>query len=132
MNAVAKRRDIAEPAPAVPGGGLPPAAALGMLCEMLSNAIEGEAAYPSRPELHRRLKAIEDAARLLMKELPDRKILALLLNEDAGIENISRRRPSQAHRAPPASAARAERCPFRNRQTEIGQWDRPERSQPPH
>jgi hypothetical protein len=87
VNVVAKRRDIAELAPVVHGSRLPLAAALGKLCEMLSNAIQGEAAYPSRPELHRRLKAIEDAARLLMKELPDLKILSLLLDGDKHIEN---------------------------------------------
>jgi hypothetical protein len=86
---VTKRHDNSKPEPAVPSGGAPAplVPALATLSEMLSNAIEGEATYPSRPELHRRLKAIEDAARLLTRESLDLKILALLLDGDERIEN---------------------------------------------
>lgn len=95
----------------MPGGGVPAplVAALGTLSDMLSNAIEGEATYPSRPELHRRLKAIEDAARLLKKELLDWKILGLLLDGDQRIENESEMYQGLAHIA--ARAARASARP---------------------
>ena len=84
-------------------------AALTTLSEMLRSAIEGEAAYPRRPELHRRLKAIEDAARLLMKELLDWKILGLLLEGDQRIENEGEMYQGLAHIA--ARAARASARP---------------------
>jgi len=57
------------------------------LIEMLSFAIKRDATYPSRPELHERLEAIENAARLLMDELRDLRITALLLDGDERIEN---------------------------------------------
>ncbi len=57
------------------------------LIERFSFAIKREATYPSRPKLHRRLKAIEKAARMLMDELPDLQIHALLLDGDERIEN---------------------------------------------
>ena len=57
------------------------------LIEMLSFAIKRDATYPSRPELHERLEAIENAARLLMDELPDLQMHALLLDGDERIEN---------------------------------------------
>jgi hypothetical protein len=57
------------------------------LIEILSFAIERNEIYPSRPELHKRLEAIENAARLLTHELPDPKIVALLLDGDERIEN---------------------------------------------
>jgi len=106
-----KRRSISKREPAVPDGGVPATqvAALTMLSEILRSAIEGEAAYPRRPELHRRLKAIEDAAGLLMKELLDWKILGLLLDGDQRIENESETYRGLAHIA--ASAARANARP---------------------
>jgi hypothetical protein len=61
--------------------------ALPTLIKMLSDTIEAEAVYPTRRELHRRLEAIEKSARLLIQELPDLRILALLLDGDARIEN---------------------------------------------
>lgn len=87
---MAKRGGIDEPAPAVPGGGMPAwleKAASPTLIPQLRYAIEREAAYPSRTELLRRLEAIEDAARLLMRELPNLQILYLLLDGDERIEN---------------------------------------------
>jgi hypothetical protein len=57
------------------------------LIEMLSFAIKRDATYPLRPELHERLEAIENAARLLMDELRDLQITALLLDGDERIEN---------------------------------------------
>src|SRR5260370_966593 len=83
----AAQRQHAEPAPTAPDGGVPLAEALLTLIEMLSNAIEGEAAYPRRPELRERFKAIEDAARLLRHEWLDQRIRALLLDGDVRIEN---------------------------------------------
>jgi hypothetical protein len=84
-----KRSDIPEPAPTAPGGTVPPsiAKALPTLIKMLSYAIEREATYPRRPELHRRLEAIEKSARLLIREMLDLRILALLLDGDERIEN---------------------------------------------
>ena len=86
-----KRGDIAEPPPTVPAGEAPAwlTEALPTLIAMLRRAIECEAAYPTRPELHRRLGAIERAARLLMKELHDLHILPLLLEGDEQIENAN-------------------------------------------
>jgi hypothetical protein len=109
---VTKRHNISKPEPAGPGGEVPAASVetLWKLSEMLRSAIEGEATYPSRPELHRRLKAIEDAARLLMKELLDLKIRALLLNGDERIEN-----ESETYRGLKDIAARAARASARPR-----------------
>jgi len=53
----------------------------------LALAIRREAEYPSRPKLHMRLKAIEDAARLLSRELTDVPMLVLLRDGYEGIEN---------------------------------------------
>ena len=84
-----KRGDIGEPTPMVAAGEAPAwlTEALPKLRDMLRFSIEREPVYPSRPELHRRLGAIEDAARLLIKEMPDLHILALLLAGDEQIEN---------------------------------------------
>jgi hypothetical protein len=87
---VVKHGDIAGPAPAVPGGRVPAwlaEAASPTLIPGLQYAIKREAAYPSRTELLRRLGAVEAAARLLMRELPDLQIRALLLDGDERIEN---------------------------------------------
>jgi hypothetical protein len=56
--------------------------ALSILAEGLTWAIEREADYPSRPELHKRLTQIEDAAR----SLTEPRMLALLSNGDAQCE----------------------------------------------
>jgi hypothetical protein len=50
--------------------------------EALRFAIKKEADYPTRPELYERLQAIENAARLLRKELPDLRMRQLLLDGD--------------------------------------------------
>ena len=50
--------------------------------EALRFAIKKEADYPTRPELYGRLEAIENAARLLRKELPDLRMRQLLLDGD--------------------------------------------------
>lgn len=50
--------------------------------EALRFAIKKETDYPARPELYERLEAIENAARLLRKELPDLLMRQLLLDGD--------------------------------------------------
>src|SRR5260370_6000573 len=102
----AAQRQHAEPAPTAPDGGVPLAEALLTLIEMLSNAIEGEAAYPRRPELRERFKAIEDAARLLRHEWLDQRIRALVLDRDVRIENQNDMVHSLRHTAARASGAR--------------------------
>ena len=57
------------------------------LSRHLAFAIRREAEYPSRPELHQRLAAIEDAANLLTRELTDPTISILLRDGYEGIEN---------------------------------------------
>jgi hypothetical protein len=54
---------------------------------MLSYSIKQEAAYPSRPKLLRRLTKIEESAQLVMREMSDRQMRALLLNGDVWIKN---------------------------------------------
>ncbi len=61
--------------------------ALPKLQDRLRYAIEREATYPRRPELLGRLETIEKSARLLMCEMPDLRIRALLLDGDERIEN---------------------------------------------
>ena len=50
--------------------------------EALRYAIRSERSYPSRLELYRRFKIIEDSARLLLKELLDLRIAAFLAERD--------------------------------------------------
>jgi hypothetical protein len=57
------------------------------LLKSLEYAIKRKAAYPLRPEIHKRLAKVEDAARLLEHELADPQILALLSNGDPRLEN---------------------------------------------
>lgn len=84
-----KRGDIPKTSPVASGGGVPAwlTKALPTLIQMLSNAIEGEAAYPRRPDLRKRFNGIEDAARLLMKELKKHQIRDLLIDGDIQTEN---------------------------------------------
>jgi hypothetical protein len=60
---------------------------LARLIEGLAYAIAREADYPSRPELRRRLTAIEKASHLLAHELIDLRISALLSDGDAQRES---------------------------------------------
>ncbi len=60
-------------------------AELTVLIAGLSYAIERESTYPSRPDLFQRLRNLEKSARLLMVELADLQILALLLDGGRGI-----------------------------------------------
>jgi hypothetical protein len=54
---------------------------------MLQYAIAREADYPPAPQLHTRLKEIEHSARLLIKELTDFRMNALLRRDKEQIEN---------------------------------------------
>ena len=58
------------------------------LLEHLKLTIRREAQYPSRPEMHRRLTDIVDAARLLMRELTDVPMSVLLNDGYEGIESL--------------------------------------------
>ena len=57
------------------------------LVASLRNAIMHEMNYPSRTILYKRLKAVEIAANLLVKELADEKLLNLLLEGESWLEN---------------------------------------------
>ena len=82
-----KRSDIPETSPVGSGGGVPAwlTKALPTLVQILNNAIDGEKAYPRRPELRKRFKGIEGAARLLMKELQEPQIRSLFLRRKIGL-----------------------------------------------
>ena len=88
------------------------------LIPQLRYAIEREAAYPSRTELLQRLEAIEQAARLLMRELPDLQIHSLLLDRDERIENENEMYHGLKDMAARAAGAR-ERNPRRQGRGEL-------------
>jgi hypothetical protein len=83
------------------------------LIKTLSFVIKQDKIYPSRPKLHRRLEAIEKAARLLMDELSELRINALLRDGDERIEN-----ENELYHRLRDLAARAARVRARNPRTQ--------------
>jgi hypothetical protein len=75
----------------------------------LKLAIRRDAEYPSRPNLHARLKAIEDATRLLARELTDVQMLVLLHDGYEGTENEVSLLPDLRDLANRAAGVRARR-----------------------
>lgn len=59
----------------------------GLFIAHLAYTVGAEADYLSRPELHQKLGAIENAARLLVRELSDLRIFALLSDGNTRIEH---------------------------------------------
>ena len=80
------------------------------LLEHLRLAIRRDAEYPSRPNLHARLKAIENAARLLARELTNVPMLVLLRDGYEGIANEASLSPDLIDLARRAASVR-ERSP---------------------
>jgi hypothetical protein len=85
------------------------------LIETLRYAIKREAIYPNRPTLYDRLEDVEKAARLLMDELPDLQIHALLLDGDDRIENENETYHGLCDIAARAARVRAHKPPKQGR-----------------
>jgi hypothetical protein len=73
----------------------------------LALAIRREAEYPSRPKLRKRLKAIEEAARLLAREVTDVPMLVLLRDGYEGVEHEVSLLPDLMRLAKRAACVRA-------------------------
>src|SRR5690242_3849621 len=97
----------------------------GLLVDHLAFAIGREGKYPPRPALHRRLEAIEALAwrgrrplarQMVMRELADPQIFALLANDDPRIERALSRSPINLRNVERWAAAARERHPLRRGQ----------------
>jgi hypothetical protein len=58
-----------------------------LFIDQLRYAVQRDEEYPSLPKLRKRIESMKVAAELLLRELPDPRISALLLNADPWIEN---------------------------------------------